>query len=41
MVLSLDAQVDVLGHQRDACLVVQCLQRQGLREDGIVGAMAG
>ena len=36
----LDAQVDVLGHQRDARLVVQRLQRQGLRKDGVVGAVA-
>ena len=35
----LDAQVDVLGHQRDAGFVVQRLQRQGLREDGVVGAV--
>ena len=36
----LDAQVDVLGHQRDARFVVQRLQRQRLREDGVVGAVA-
>ena len=37
----LDAQVDVLGHQRDARFGVLRLQRQRLREDGVVGAVPG
>ena len=35
----LDAQVDVLRHERDARVGVQRLQRQRLREDHVVGAM--
>ena len=37
----LDAQVDVLGHQRDARLMVQRLQRQRLRQDRVVRAVPG
>ena len=37
----LDAQVDVLRHQRHARLRVLALQRERVREDRVVGAVAG
>ena len=37
----LDAQVDVLRHQRDARLGLLRLQRERVREDGVVGAVPG
>ena len=37
----LDAQVDVLRHQRHARLRVLALQRHGVREDRVVGAVTG
>ncbi len=37
----LDAQVDVLGHQRDARFGMFLLQGQRLTEDGVVGAVPG
>ena len=37
----LDAQIDVLGHQRDASVGEFLLQRQRVGENGVVGAVAG